>query len=410
MNTTPPPEADAEAPTGSDSPKNQSLTLKPSRLLGSRQCLNCSTALKGPYCYYCGQPDRNLLRFFPALMREFLEDILELDTRFSRTLLPLLFIPGKLTRDYLDGRRFRYTPPLRLYIVSSMMFFLLAAVLAGDAIHIYGGDDSAAEKKGGVYISINNEEDLDEDLANLGDAIDAANPVLGKELSDDIQNATREAVAKSIETEGVNGSTDPVSSGAAAGLDQAIEQLNFNGKPWDRETNPVSVPGMPGFINDWINDEIEESPQKGKAIEENPNIIVDKVLEILPATMFFLLPVVALLFKFWYLFARRYYFEHLIHAFHNHAFLFVVLGLNLVGDSVAGWREPGEEGPWSSAMSYLNLAIMTWIPVYLLLSLKRVYQQGWMLTILKYGVIGISYVMLLGVTTAFAMVVGFVLL
>ena len=55
-----------------------SLTLKPARLAGSAACLNCGTGLQGPYCHYCGQPDRNFLRFFPALMRDLLEDFLDL--------------------------------------------------------------------------------------------------------------------------------------------------------------------------------------------------------------------------------------------------------------------------------------------------------------------------------------------
>ena len=111
-----------------------SLTLEPRRLSGSADCLNCGTTLQGPFCHYCGQPDKNLLRFFPVLLRELMEDFLDFDSRFMRTMKPLLFRPGKLTRDYLDGRRFRYTPPLRLYIFSSIACFFMAALLATDGI------------------------------------------------------------------------------------------------------------------------------------------------------------------------------------------------------------------------------------------------------------------------------------
>ncbi len=83
------------------------LTLPPERLAGSFECLNCGTVLQGPFCHYCGQPDKNFMRFFPVLLRELLEDFLDFDSRFMRTMKPLLFKPGKLTRDYLDGRRFR---------------------------------------------------------------------------------------------------------------------------------------------------------------------------------------------------------------------------------------------------------------------------------------------------------------
>ncbi len=314
----------------------KSLTIPPSRLAGSAQCLNCGTSLKGPFCYYCGQPDKNFMRFFPVLLREFLEDFLELDSRFARTMKPLLFIPGKLTRDYLDGKRFRFTPPLRLYIFSSMLFFILAAMLAGNAITI---DTDAVDKE----------------LA----------------LSDTI---------------------------------------NLNGEPWDKETNPVTIPFMPDFVNNWINDEIEESPQKGREIGANPNLILAKIFDVLPMTMFVLLPLAALLFKFWYLFARKYYIEHLIFALHNHSFLFVIFLLSMLLNALAGWLEPGEEGPVSTTIFWINTTIYTWIPVYFLLSMKRVYQQSWAMTLAKYVVIGLSYIILLSLATSVAAVLSFVLL
>ena len=75
---------------------DRALTVAPDRLAGSPQCLNCGTTLQGPFCHYCGQPDRNFLRFFPVLLRELLEDFLDFDSRFMRTMKPLLFKPGKL--------------------------------------------------------------------------------------------------------------------------------------------------------------------------------------------------------------------------------------------------------------------------------------------------------------------------
>ena len=111
------------------------------------------------------------------------------------------------------------------------------------------------------------------------------------------------------------------------------DDFQFNGEPWNRETNPVDIKWLPNWLNDRINDEIEGSPEKAKQINENPNLIVDKVFDILPATMFILLPVVALIFKFWYLFAKKYYVEHLIFALHNHSFIFVAI--LIVGNQLA---------------------------------------------------------------------------
>src|SRR5210317_1561489 len=98
-----------------------------------------------------------------------MEDFLDLDSRLMRTLKPLLLHPGKLTRDYLDGRRFRYTPPLRLYIFSSMAFFILAAMLAGDAIEIHSGDEEPIDGTGIIRIGPENEADLENARAALNE-------------------------------------------------------------------------------------------------------------------------------------------------------------------------------------------------------------------------------------------------
>lgn len=367
----------------------KSLTIKPQRLAGSDTCLNCGTPLQGPFCHYCGQPDKRLVRFFPVLIREFFEDFLELDSRFTRTMRPLLFQPGRLTRDYLDGRRYRYTPPIRLFIFSSMLFFILAATLASNAIQV-----------GNVRIY-----DDDSDIVTLSDRGQLARlpEEVRKEVEDELE---RERAQAEQAWEGARDRSAPDEPEAPTEDDFPIK---FNDEEWDRETNPLIIPGMPDSFNEWINDEIEKSPQKAKEIEENPNIIVDKIFELLPATMFIMLPIVALLFKFWYLFARKYYIEHLIHALHNHAFLFVVLTITLLNNAFINWRVSSGGESWHH-LAWLNIAIYTWIPIYLLVSLKTVYRQGWFLTVCKYFVIGISYIVLLTLVTTVVALLGFLLL
>lgn len=359
------------------------LTLKAKRLAGNAKCLNCGTPLQGPFCHYCGQPDKNFLRFFPVLLRELLEDFLDFDSRFMRTMKPLLFKPGKLTRDYLDGHRFRYTPPLRLYIFSSIAcFFIIAALLAGDAIQINGVADGGDQVVSGIQIGV-------VDDPELSAALDRLDPETRREVDEALQE-----VAEAGKDEDGEGS----------------DTININGQPWDRETNPLVIDWLPGWVNDWINDEIEKSPAKGREIEENPDLIKEKVFDVLPGTMFVLLPIVALLLKFWYLFAKRYYIEHLIYALHNHSFLFVMLLISILATTLADWAEPGGEGWIATSVKWLNVAIGVWVPVYFLVSLKRVYQQGWFMTFTKFGLIGISYLLLLSLATAFVALLSFVLL
>jgi hypothetical protein len=137
---------------------------------------------------------------------------------------------------------------------------------------------------------------------------------------------------------------------------------------------------------------------------------VEKVFDVLPVAVFVMLPLVALLFKFWYLFARKYYVEHLIHALHNHAFLFVIFILTLLADSIAAMLDPGETGTASTVASRLTIILVAWTPLYLLISLKTVYQQGWKMTLVKFSLIGISYVLLLSLVSGAAAITSFVLL
>jgi len=88
------------------------------------ECLNCATPLSGPYCHNCGQPDRHFIRFFPKVLFDMVNEAFDLDSRALRTLLPLFFLPGRLSMEYIAGRRARYVNPLRLYIVLSVLFFI----------------------------------------------------------------------------------------------------------------------------------------------------------------------------------------------------------------------------------------------------------------------------------------------
>lgn len=383
IETTEPTEPTARVPATVPDTK---LTLKKNRLAGSADCMNCGTELMGPFCHYCGQPDKNLMRFFPALLRELLEDFMDFDSRFMRTLKPLLFKPGKLTRDYLDGRRFRYVPPLRLYIFSSIALFFLFAVIAPNTLKFGSGLESVDE---GITITMD-----EDDKADLHDALEGL---------EDIQPGFADRVSSKIEK--AENPEQPEDSLEMEDLD-----LNFNGEPWDPETNPLILPLMPNWVNDWLNREIGESPQKGKAMKENPNLMLDKILDVLPGTMFVLLPLVALLLKFWYLFARKYYVEHLIFALHNHAFIFIVLLFTLLLSAFTDWREPEGGGAFTESFQLIQIITLIWVPLYMLLAMKRVYQQGWWLTLAKYSAVGISYLVLLTFVSVFVAALSFLLL
>jgi hypothetical protein len=93
----------------------------------SAACLNCDTPLAGPYCSACGQRD---IPPYPSVRELAVDAFWELsgwDGRFAATARALVRHPGMLTREFLEGRRARYISPLRLYLVASLAYFLVAA-------------------------------------------------------------------------------------------------------------------------------------------------------------------------------------------------------------------------------------------------------------------------------------------
>ena len=92
-------------------------------------CANCGEPLTGPFCAACGQENRNLARIpLSRILHDWLGDTFTFDSRFLRTLGPLVRRPGLLTREYLAGRRARYVPPLRLFVFLSLVMFLALAL------------------------------------------------------------------------------------------------------------------------------------------------------------------------------------------------------------------------------------------------------------------------------------------
>ncbi len=94
--------------------------------MSAAHCGNCGAKLLGPWCAQCGQPAHVSARGFGALLQDGWHTLTHLDGRFWRTFGALLLRPGHLTAEYFAGRRQRYLPPVRLYLVLSVLFFSLA--------------------------------------------------------------------------------------------------------------------------------------------------------------------------------------------------------------------------------------------------------------------------------------------
>ena len=90
----------------------------------SNLCKNCNSELLGIYCSECGQKNTELLSV-NAIVKELTDNVFSFDSRFFITLKYLIIKPGFLTKEYWAGRRTTYLPPLRMYLVLSVLSFFL---------------------------------------------------------------------------------------------------------------------------------------------------------------------------------------------------------------------------------------------------------------------------------------------
>lgn len=403
----------------------------------ARNCENCGRALLGDYCYACGQPVKGLVRHFSSIIGDFADSVLNLDTRLPRTLGPLLAKPGFLTTEYFAGRRVRYVSPVRLFVFISIVTFFIAqlTVSFGDGTVKFDDDGDSISRATTVQEV---EKIRDQTLAEM---VEARNNVAGVPGADTGirmgEKEIRKKAQKRIEAlrKAQAGSSAPMGAAAEAAAATATSattptsattqttpttpttttkndddeefDISFNEKPWDAKTNPIAVSWLPRFANNWLNSQAGRVKGNFKRLKEDPNALKDAMLSAVPSTLFILLPLFAVMLKILYVFKRRLYMEHLIVALHSHAFLCLALLLMFVTMTVQSWLAPNS-GPLRSLFGWIEALLWIWMPVYLLIMQKRVYAQGWPMTLVKYCVLGICYFFLLTTGALFTMLFSLV--
>jgi hypothetical protein len=102
-------------------------------------CLNCGAPSAGPYCAACGQRRADLDPTFHDLLHDASHELTHWEGKVPGTLVALFLHPGRLTVDFLAGRRARWLSPLRLYLICSVAYFL-SVPLAQSATAALGSD------------------------------------------------------------------------------------------------------------------------------------------------------------------------------------------------------------------------------------------------------------------------------
>ncbi|CAN5139645.1 hypothetical protein BH24PSE2_BH24PSE2_04860 [soil metagenome] len=296
-------------------------------------CPNCGARQSGQYCARCGQRARRRMITLWELLREVLDEVLEHDSRLWRSVHPLLFRPGFLTREYLAGRRQRYVSPVRLYLFVSIAFFVIA-FLAGPEGEL---TPEPAEP------DITYEDDTARET-------DAAADRAAENAGETVTDAAEDADQPGFQCTNIH-------TGLSTGWSVLDRKLSRD-----------------AFV------------RSCERLMADPRAFGRAVLANLPEMMFFFLPLLALVLKFLYLGSRRYYSEHLLFAVHFHSFFFLIVTLDvLLGMALRALGAGTGLGPVATFI------IMLYVPWYLYRGMRNVYDQHRIIRLLKYLTLVIAY-------------------
>ena len=93
-------------------------------------CRNCGTKLVCSDCHHCGQR-ADVHRTLSAFFHDLLHGVLHFEGKIWRTLPLLVWHPGKLTREYIDGKRAKYVSPIALFLFVVFLSFAVFQLLGG---------------------------------------------------------------------------------------------------------------------------------------------------------------------------------------------------------------------------------------------------------------------------------------
>lgn len=104
-----------------------SLLKKKKTQIKGLECLNCGQPLNGVenFCSYCGQKNSTGKLSFGVFIQTLFSGFFSYDSRFWKTFIPLLTKPGKVSKEYIEGKRARFVNPFQLYLNVSIIFFLI---------------------------------------------------------------------------------------------------------------------------------------------------------------------------------------------------------------------------------------------------------------------------------------------
>lgn len=405
------------------------------------RCDNCSAVLNGPYCAKCGQQATHYDRSVFLVLGDFLKELFDVDSRVFKSLLTLFFRPGSLSIEFRKNRRVRFVRPIRLYLFSSLILFLLFALTLRQ-----GGDSPAEESEFEHEVVALNQERIATALRSIATHFERSNvrglaeEVLKIESASELLYLTEfraqqsriillaeqlQAIPQDLAQQRVNLRN---LIGDAIHKKQQLQGLE---RFVDRETallgaqllyRPISHGNT--FSMEAVSDLLDllltiEGEQEGELLdiegtqeeyeffklilpyvikfEHDPREVFDDLIEGLPIMMFLLLPVIVSILAIVQLGKGIRVVYQLIYAMHAHAVVFILLILDLA----LGFFIPNElvlgEAPvefWIGLISTLLILVHTFW------SFKNFYGSGIFVTTLKFFIVMMLYITVLTVALA----------
>ncbi len=378
----------------------------PTQLPTKTVCLNCNYQVKteNKYCPSCGQENADKRISLKLLLQDTIATAFNFESRVFRTIPLFLFYPGRLTNEFLEGRRVRYMHPFKIYLLSSLLFFFVIIKLFTPAIEAAIRNFDKKTENLNVNLTLN-----DSTIAN-NSTDDQINP--DDELEQDtISSEMLEKIRvqqKSI-TDSLSKIIADVSGGKIVNTDINIDSLenlvqdsaamaqtlySFNKKAnqkvgslrrfyrliQDREmTSEALVDSL--NMHSKMGNELYFAEQILKIGRNDPAMFLTNIINNIGTLMFFTLPILALFFMPFYFRRKKYYIDHLIFTLHLQAFTFIILTLAAL---FFYW------GLWGiSLITFVGLIVYVWF------AFKNVYKQGFFKTTIKSYLISLLYLITL---------------
>ena len=326
-----------------------------------KNCLNCGTTVIGKYCHNCGQANIEPKESTWHLVSHFFNDVTHFDGKVFTSMKDLIIKPGFLSAQYMMGKRASYLNPIRMYLFTSFIFFLVYFAL---------------NKPGNNAVNI----DLDNNV-NMVDSSDQKN------LSATINNGkplTREDLKNKAQFRGFSFVDGKYKSRAEF---DSVESHSLKKTSWLGKL----------FIYKGIELDQKYHYNKKEAIEN----IGENIGHALPKLFFVLLPLFALVLKLLYLRKKDFYYtDHAIFTLHFYVFVFIDMLLIVLIDRMTALINAA----W---LSYLSFLLILALFFYLYKAMRNFYKQKRAITIVKYMALVASFSIILSVSFAVLALISF---